>query len=213
MKNLLKKEMKFASILSYIFIAFSIMTLIPNYPILISSFFVCFGIFHTFQSCREANDTLYSAMLPVKKSDVVKAKFLFTILIQSMSFVLMFIFVVIRTFLLNNFSPYNANSLMNANLVFLGFVLLIFTCFNILFLGNFYKTAYKIGIPFLTFGITTLFVIVIGEALHFMPGLNILNANFHFSHIIIFVVCIALYFVGTCLSLKKSQRLFNKIDL
>ncbi len=81
MKNLLRKEMKFASPLSYWFIAFALMVLLPNYPVLVSAFFVSFGIFQTFQANREANDTLYAAMLPVAKASVVKAKFLFAVLI------------------------------------------------------------------------------------------------------------------------------------
>ena len=57
MKKLLYKEMKLsANPLSYWFIAFSVMTMIPRYPILVGSFFICLGIFYTYQQIREYDD-------------------------------------------------------------------------------------------------------------------------------------------------------------
>ena len=59
MKNLLIKEIRLASsLLSYLFLLFSLMTLIPGYPIMVGSFFVCLGIFQSFQNARETNDIL-----------------------------------------------------------------------------------------------------------------------------------------------------------
>ena len=84
MNRLLTKELKlFAAPLTYFFLAFSLMTLIPGYPILMGSFFVCFGIFQSFQLGRETNDVLYTVLLPIKKSDAVKARFEFVVLIVS----------------------------------------------------------------------------------------------------------------------------------
>ena len=57
MKKLLYKEMKLsANPLSYWFIGFSAMTMIPRYPILVGSSFICLGIFHTYQQIREYDD-------------------------------------------------------------------------------------------------------------------------------------------------------------
>ena len=83
MKKLLSKEIRLAaSPLSWIFLAATLMTLLPGYPILMGAFFVCFGVFHSFQNAREANDTLYTVLLPVKKTDCVSAKYVFTCFIQ-----------------------------------------------------------------------------------------------------------------------------------
>ena len=91
MKKLLYKEMKLsANPLSYWFIAFSAMTMIPRYPILVGSFFICLGIFYTYQQIREYDDITYTVMLPVKKKDVVTAKYLFVLFIE---------FIVIRRFI------------------------------------------------------------------------------------------------------------------
>lgn len=73
MSNILKKEMKLsASILSYLFIAFGLMFFLPGYPVLCGPFFVCLGIYQSFQNTREANDIVFSALLPIPKRDVVK---------------------------------------------------------------------------------------------------------------------------------------------
>ena len=48
------------------------MAMIPQYPILRGSFFVCLGIFGTFQSGREAGDIFYTVMLPVSKKEQKK---------------------------------------------------------------------------------------------------------------------------------------------
>lgn len=46
MKNLMRKEIKLsASLISFLFILFSMMTMVPGYPILVGAFFVCFGVF------------------------------------------------------------------------------------------------------------------------------------------------------------------------
>ena len=65
MRNILRKEMKLsASILSYLFILFGLMFFLPGYPILCGAFFVTLGIFQGFQFAREANDIVFSALLP-----------------------------------------------------------------------------------------------------------------------------------------------------
>ena len=50
MNKLLKKEYCLsASLLTYLFLTFGAMTLIPGYPILMGAFFVSVGIFQSFQ--------------------------------------------------------------------------------------------------------------------------------------------------------------------
>ena len=73
MNKLLKKELRLtAAPITYFFLAFAVMTLIPGYPILVGGFFITLGIFYTFQMARESNDILYTALLSCKKQDVVR---------------------------------------------------------------------------------------------------------------------------------------------
>ena len=217
MKNLLIKEVRLASSpLSYIFLAAGFMTMLPGYPILMSAFFICFGIFHSFQFSREANDTLYSALLPIKKTDFVKAKYMFTCAIQLIGFLICAVLTAVRMTVLSGAAPYAGNALMNATPVYLAFVLLIYTAFNLFFFGGFFKTAYKIGMPFLSFGIAVFLIIAVAEALPHIPGLEFLHSPAGERPGVQFAALAAatvIYCAVTFFACKKAQRRFEKIDL
>ena len=217
MKNILKKELTLsASILSYLFILFGLMFFIPDYPILCGVFFVTLGIFQSFQSAREANDIVFSALLPVAKKDVVKGKFMFSCFIELCSILLMAIATMIRMTVLEDAVIYRNNAMMNANLFALGMALFIFGLFNLIFIGGFFKTAYKFGKPFVTHIIVTFVIIGISEALHHIPGLEAVNA-FGFQHFGLQVGLFALgamaYIALTVLSYQYACRNFETIDL
>ncbi len=217
MKSLLIKEMRLAaSPLSYIFLVASLMTLLPGYPILVSAFFICFGIFHSFQNAREANDTLYTVLLPVKKSDFVGAKYVFTCMIQTLGFALCALLTAVRMTALSAAVPYVNNAMMNPSPVSLAFTLLIFAAFNLLFVGGYFKTAYKIGIPFLSFGIAALLLIAVAETLHHIPGLGFLNTTTGERLGLQFALLAAaaiVYAAVTALACRTAKKRFEKIDL
>jgi hypothetical protein len=117
---------------------------------------------------------------------------------------------------LSNALVYETNVLMPANFVYLAFVLLIFACFNAIFLGGFFKTAYDIGKPFIFFIIVNFIIIVVAEALHYMPGLGWANAiDFSFleKQVISLIVAVSIYVATTIISCRKSCLRFQKIDL
>lgn len=217
MIKLLKKEMKLAaSPLSYIFIVFGLMAFLPGYPILVRSFFICLGLFQSFQSAREANDITYTALLSVAKEDIVKAKYAFCIVVEIAYFILTSAAVAVRMTLLSEAAVYRNNALMNANLVYLGFVLLILGLFNLIFVGGFFKTAYKFAKPFVAFIVSAFFVVGIGETLFHIPMLSALN-SFGFEHIglqvSVFTAGIASFALLTAISMHQSIKNFEKIDL
>ncbi len=217
MSALLKKEMRLsASILSYLFILFAFMTLLPGYPILCGAFFITLGLFQSFQSAREANDIVYTALLPVAKHDVVKGKFLFCVFIELTGFVLMAALTLVRMTLLSNAMVYRQNALMNANPFFLAVVLLLFGLFNWIFVGGFFKTAYKFARPFVTYIIVCFLVIGVAEALHHVPGLEALNA-FGFEQLPLQLAALfggmLAYVLLTIVSYKTACARFEKIDL
>jgi len=217
MRDLMIKEMKLsASCLSYFFILFGLMFLLPGYPVLCGVFFVTLGIFQSFQNARETNDILFSALLPVAKRDVVKGKFFFVCFIELCSLLLMGIIVVLRMTVFVNSDIYRSNALMNANGFALGLAFFIFGLFNLVFVGGFFKTAYKFGPPFLAYIILAFLTLGTGEALHHFPGLSWLNA-FGTEHLtgqlLLLSAGIASYLLLTFVSLKKSCRRFETIDL
>lgn len=217
MINLIKKEFKLsAHILSYLFISFGLMTFIPGYPILVGVFFSCLGIFQSFQSYRESNDISYSILLPVTKKDIVKAKFIFVSIIELLTFLIMVIITIIRMTLLKDVDAYINNPLLTANLVFLGYALIIYGLFNILFVMGYFKTGYNFGKPFISFIIAGFICIGLFEALRYFPGLQVLN-SFGFENIIVQLMVlftgIVLYSLFTYIGFKNSVKKFEKIDL
>ena len=215
MKNLLSKEIRlFSNILSYLFIVFALLTMIPGYPILLGSFFVCLGIFQSFQSIRETNDILYTVLLPADKADAVKAKYLFVCFIEIVAWLIMAALTALRMTALKDAGPYVTNPLMNANLVYLGFAALVFVLFNGVFLGGFFRTGYKFGKPFVFFIICAMLLVGAAETLHHIPGLEFLNGNDRLGVQVCFLlVCLAVYAAGTALSCEKSKRRFEMLDL
>ena len=217
MLNLLRKEMKLsASVLSYLFIAFGLMFLIPGYPILCGVFFVTLGIFQSFQSAREANDIVFSALLPVAKRDVVKGKLLFVCLIEACGFLLMAAAAVLRMTTLSGLPAYQHNALMNANPFALGAACLIFGLFNRIFVGGFFKTAYRFARPFVVYIIAAFLAIAAAEALHHIPGLGWLNASgtdFLGGQLTLLGSGAAAYLLLTLLAYRRACSDFERIDL
>ncbi len=217
MKNLLIKELRLSTIpLTYIFLCFALMTFIPGYPILCGAFFFCLGVFQSYQSSREANDILYSVLLPVSKRDVVKGKYLAAVVLQMVAFLLCAACTIVRMVLLSDAAVYKANALMAANLVYLAFILLIFAAFNFFFIGGFFKTAYGVGKPFIVFIVVNFVVIGIAEALHHLPGLgwtNVLGFSNTGRQLMILAAAVIIYAAATMMSCRISQSRFEQIDL
>lgn len=215
MKNLLIKELRLTvHPLTWIFLAFAVMTLIPGYPILVGSFFICFGIFQTFQSGRESNDVLYTALLPLAKGDAVRARYTTVTFFQMLAFLLMALLTALRMTTLRDSPVYTGNFMMNANLVYLGYVLVIFALFDLFFVGPFYRTAYKFGKPFILFLIVSFLFVSLGETMHHLPGLAFLNTCENLPvQLCILLVCLAFYILSAVLSCKRACRSFELLDL
>ena len=216
MKKLFYKEMKLsANPLSYWFITFSAMAMLPRYPILVGAFFICLGMFHTYQQIREYDDITYKVMLPVKKQDVVTAKYLFVLFIEGTAFILCTLLTIIRMKVLGNSVPYVTNQLMNANAAYLGYVLIVFAAFNSIFLAGFFRTAYQIGKPFILFCVVGFIIIIIGETLHHIPHLESLNdpASVSVPQVVILVIGVAVFMLCTWVSYQKAVKDFEAIDL
>ena len=217
MRNILLKECKLsASPLSFLFILFGLMFFLPGYPVLCGVFFVTLGIFQSYQNAREANDMVFSALLPISKRDVVKGKYLFTAAIELCAVLLMAAAVVVRMTVLADAPVYRSNALMNANLFALGMAFIGFGLFNLIFVGGFFKTAYKFAGPFVGYIIAVFLMICIAETLHHVPGFAFLNAfgTEHFAvQVLLLGIGAAFYLAVTVLSCKKACKRFDETDL
>lgn len=216
MVKILKKEMMLsAAPLTYFFILFGFMFFLPGYPILCAPFFVTLGIFKSFQNAREANDFVFSALLPIAKRDVVKGKYIFSCFIELASLVIMAVSTLVRMTVLKDDFVYRSNALMNANLYALGAALVIFGLFHLIFIGGFFKTAYKFG-SFVSYIVAAFLALGIFEAMHYLPGMSAVNA-FGFDHPGLQLALLAagamIYLILTWISYRNSCASFDKIDL
>ena len=177
---------------------------------------MCLGMFQGYQYSREAGDIDYSILLPVKKTDIVRAKFATAALLELTLFALCGVFTLIRMTFLSETAVYRQNALMGANFVFLGFVLLIFALFNWVFIGGFFKTAYNIGNHFVIFIALCFVLITVAEALHHLPGLAWLNP-LDFSHMgmqLAFLMAgLVLYAGVSVLACRIAEKRFEQLDL
>ena len=217
MRNILLKEMRLsASLIAYVFILFGLMFFLPGYPVLCGAFFSTLGIFKSFESAREANDIVFSLLLPIAKRDVVKGKYIFVCLIEAGTLLLMVTAVIVRMTILSEAAVYRSNAMMNANFFALGAAFFLFGLFNWIFVGGFFKSAYKLGRPFITYLFIAFFSIAVLEALHHIPGLERLNAfgtEDIIMQILLLLAGIAVYLLMTLISCRRACESFEKLDL
>ena len=217
MRNIMLKELRLsASPLAFFFIAFGLMFLLPGYPILCGEFFVTLGLYQSFQAAREANDTVFSALLPIAKRDVVRGRYLFVCFIEACALVLMAASTALRMTVLSDAAAYRVNALMNANPFALGAALIIFGMFNAIFVGGFFRTGYRLSRPFIIYIVAVFLTIGVFEALHHVPGLEALNAfgtDRLGLQLGLLAAEAALAALLTALSCAKACADFEKIDL
>ena len=111
---------------------------------------------------------------------------------------------------------YRSNAMMNANFFALGMAFVLFGCFNRIFIGGFFRTAYQFGKPFIMNMIVAFVLIGISEVLHHIPSLMAVNA-FGFEHFglqcSLLIFGIILYMLMTTWSYQRSCWNFERTDL
>ena len=144
MKNLMRKELVLAMHpASVLFLLLSAMLLIPNYPYYVICFYTCLGTFFICLTGRENRDIEFTALLPVRKTDLVRARVFTVMLMQLAQLVIAVPFAVFS-------SRVSAENLvgMDANTAFFGFALVLYGVFNLVFFRNYYRAPGKVGKAF-----------------------------------------------------------------
>ena len=118
MKTLLYKQLRLVCHpMTPVFCLFGAMLLIPNYPYSVIFFYVTLGLFFTFLNMREQKDIYFSALLPIRKRDTVRAAVVFAVLVEMLSMVITALFCLLSAKL----QPGKDNAVgMDANLMLLG---------------------------------------------------------------------------------------------
>ena len=214
MKTLLYKQLRLVCHpMTPLFCLFGVMVLIPNYPYTVIFFYVTLGLFFSFLNMREQKDIYYSALLPVPKRDTVKAGCLFVALTELASLVLLALFSVLAVHL----QPGKDNLVgLDPNITLLAAGLLIYAVFNAVFLPSFYANGYKVGTAYLKAVIPTAAVMAVCEALPHFPRLawlDELDPAAQLRQLPLLVGGILIYAGGMALTLRASEKLYEKVDL
>ena len=167
MRNLLWKELRLAAHPTlFVFLFMGALLLIPAYPYCVVFFFGCLGPALTFVYGRETHDVFYTATLPIPKRDVVKGKCLLIVTAQLGTLLISLPFAVLRMWTPSVPNPVG----LEANVAYYGFGLLTFALFDLIFLTQFYKTAYQAGQAMLCAGLPAVAVMLVMESLAHIPA-------------------------------------------
>ena len=211
MYDLLYKELRLAAHPSvFVFLFMGALVLIPAYPYGVVIFFGALGLFQMFD--RETRDVFYTALLPVRKGDVVRGKLLLAVFVQLVQLVLSLPFAFLRTLYLPEGDPVG----MEPNIAWYGFGLMVYGVFDLVYFTQFYKTAYKAGVSFLIALIpVTLGIIAIESSVHF-PGLgwlDAMNGPALVRQVPILLAGAAVYAAAIVLAYRAGGRRLERVDL
>ena len=214
MKTLLYKQLRLACHpMTPVFCLSGIMLLIPNYPYSVAFFYVTLGLFFTFLNMREQKDIYYSALLPLRKRDTVRAAVAFTVLVELLSVVITALFCLLSAKL----QPGKDNAVgMDANLMLLGAGFVLYGVFNLVFFVCLYRSGYKVGAAYLKANLALWPMMLLAEALPHFPSLlwlNRVDTQTNLRQIPILLFGMAVFAVLTILAYRRSAGLYERVDL
>lgn len=215
MNNLLYKE--FRLVIHPFFYLTSLCTaliLIPYWVYFVAlMYFLFIAIPNIFTNAKAQNDTGFTVLMPVKKSDVVKARVISIAMLEVMQIAVAGIFVAISVVI----NP-GGNFLIDANLAYLGCGLLLYGVFNVFFFPMFYKNGYKIGVP-LVVGLTVftllggIIEVLVVSAPSVASVLDGVTPSALVSQIPVLIAGLILFAGLTWLSYRRSAKNFEAVDL
>lgn len=214
MKTLLYKQLRLlCHPMTLVFCLFGVMVLIPNYPYSVTFFYVTLGLFFTFLNMREQKDIYYSALLPIRKRDTVKAAVVFSVVIELLSLVITALFCLLSC----KVQPGKDNAVgLDANVMLLAVGLILYAVFNLVFFPGLYRTGYKVGAAFVKGNIALWPLIAVAEGMVHIPALSWLDdtdAAANVRQLPILAAGIAVYAALTLLAYKRAAGLYEKVDL
>lgn len=192
----------------------SAMVFIPNYPYTVVFFYTTLSIFFTCLLGRENNDVIYSLNLPIAKSDIVKGRFAFTVLLELIQTAIIMALCLLKQRL--NMPANEAG--LEANIVLIGYGLFLYGIFNLVFFLNYYKNVSKVGISFVIASVL-FFIGVMAEAVttHAVPfirdHLDTSGSEYTSEKMIVLLAGAVFYVLFTMISYIKSKKLFEVQDL
>ena len=212
MSELLYKELRLAAHPNlYVFMLMGMLLLVPSYPFGVVFLFGLLGPYISVFYDRETRDTYFTVLLPIKKADVVKGKCALFAFAQLGQLIISVPFALLRPLL------YDSNAVgMEANAAYYGFGLMIYGIFDLIFLTQFYKTAYKAGKAFIVAGIPAVLLIAGMEFLTHIPGMAwicALDAHALITQLPLLVMGAVIYSVALFFACRRAGSNFSRVNL
>ena len=215
MKNIIYKELKLVIIPATYFMVFlAALLVIPNYPYIVGMSYCFLALFISFSTVQTNKDNEFTASLPVPRKNIVLAKHISFVFVELLQMLVAVPFALISILLVNK----NGNLVgLDANFTFFGIMFLLFGIVNITVVPWFFKTGYKIGIPFvIAIFIYLILYVAIELAIQLTPLKNVLDGTLpqYVSYrLIVLGVGIAAYCALTFAAYKKSVKNFERVNL
>lgn len=199
----------------YLFALLGAMTLIPNYPYIVGIGYSIMHIMLYFQFVNENRSQEFSAMLPIKRADIVSSTTLVMVLCQMLNLVVAAA-CAYPSMLIN---PNNGNFVgLDCNLTFFGVALICLGMFNLVVIPRYFKTGYKYGLTLIlglitfvvTYGVFEVLVQAIPTLTKSLDGYD--NA-YLWARLTVFAMGVIIYPLFTFVANKIAIKKFEKVNL
>lgn len=214
--KLLKKELRLClHPTAPLMLALAALILTPNYPYMISYFYLTLSFFFICLTARENHDITFTMTLPVARKDIVTARTALFVLLELAQLMLAGVCVVIHGKLL----PYSSNAAgMAANLALIGEGFLYFGVFHLVFLPAYFKNTDRVGSAFVRSSIAGFFLVILEiAATYAVPfvrdGLDTPDPEHMGVKLAFTLACAFFYATVTFLAWRMAQRRFESLDI
>ncbi len=212
MKNMIYKELRLTlHPLFYVALLFGALLLIPQWPYFIALMYFFFIVVpNIFSTAKAQNDLDFSASLPVRRGDIVKARIMSIVILELLQIIVAAVFAAI------NVAIYPmGNFLMEPNAAFIGFALMMYGIHNVILFPMFYKTAYKIAVPTIAaITVSVLFACAAETAVQIIPAARVLDGRLStWAHFAVLICGIVIFALLNLLAAKISVKRFEKVNI
>lgn len=221
MKNLLYKELKLAvHPLCYVFLGIGVLYSFAGVLFGGMSYIWLIAVYSFFfmgvNKGQQSNDLLFTALLPVRKKDIVKARTILIMLAALCMFVLTFLVTATRELIGIGLALEVEDSLFSDNLhTFLatnGFALIGLSAADLLYFVLYYRNGKSLILPALLGCLAFIIFVTIFNII--LPACGIFDGLYNSigAQVIPFVFCVAAYIGLHYLTYRVSSNLLEKVD-
>lgn len=215
MRNLLRKE--FSLVIKpyyFLYTLFGALLLIPQWVYFVAPMYLVFiALPNIIQTAKVQKDMEFTMLLPIRKSDAVRARVLAFATLEVAQI------AVIAVFAALNIALYHMpNFLIDPNVAYIGGVFAMFGVFNIVFFPMHYRTGFKLAVPLIVSitaimlfaGIIEVLVATVPAVTHVLDGIS---SQALVAQIPVLLCGIVVFALLTWISIKISIKRFSKVNL